>query len=267
MTWTAQGAIIAATTDKVGGSTGIGSLRAGTEYLPVLGDVIIVQMALDNQDTTQGVDSSLVTSVTDSTTGTPNVYTKLREYTAGRGTALAGTTCSLWACLKVTTAWGSSDSVSVSHGSTTARVMRACAFTPTNANGGTKDATTNAAVGIAADPASMSLTPSGGNREYLWLYALAAEGPNGDVDTVDSTNGWTRTWHNGTTGGGAASNQDMSLGWKVATASSATVDWTHTAEDYAQIIVAITENAAVGGGGKAIPAGNRRRKLATLMAA
>lgn len=264
MTWTPQGAIVGAASDKIGGSTAIGAIRAGTEYLPVLGDIIVVQLALDNQDTTQGVDSSLVTSVTDSK---GNTYTKLREYTAGRGTALAGTTCSLWACLNVTVAWAGSDSLSATHGSTTARVMRGCAFTPTNANGGTKDATTNAAVGIAADPASMTLTPSGGSREYLWLYALAAEGPNGDTDTVDSTNGWTRTWHNGTTGGGAASNQDMSLGWKVTTASSATVDWTHTAEDYAQIIVAITENAAVGGGGKAIPAGNRRRKLATLMAA
>lgn len=241
MSWTAQGNICAAGSNKTD-STSI-TTGAQSGYAPVLGDVIVVELALDNTDTTQGIDSSLVSSVTD-TAG--NTYTKIREYTAGRGVAKAGTTASLWACLNVTTAWGSSDTITANLASTTtAKVIRAQAYTPGNASGGSLDATTNASVGIAADPASMSLTPAGGSQEYLWLYALAAEGPSGDTDTVDSTNGWTRNNFNGTSGGSSASNQTIVSGYKISTASSLTVDWTHTAEDYSQIIAAITENAKV----------------------
>lgn len=236
MTWTSQGAIVAAGSSKTSGTSIVSG--AQSTYLPVYGDVIVVSVNCDNTQTTDG-DSTTVTSVTDPK---GNVYTRLKEFTNGNGTAATGATCSLWACLCVTVGWDSTDTITANHATLLTRVIRGAAFTPTNASGGWQDPTTASNVGDAADPASFSLTPTNGNREYLWLFLLCCEGPNTDTDTTDAGNGWTRLYVNGTSGSTAQTNIYGPLGMQITTAASRTVDWTHTAQDYAQVLVALIEN-------------------------
>lgn len=92
-----------------------------------------------------------------------------------------------------------------------------------------------------ADPASLTLSGLS-SREYLFIHALGAEGPGTDAYTWDA--GWTEiTGISGTTGGSASSNIHLRVGYKIATATSATVDVTSTTSDrdYAQVIVAFKE--------------------------
>jgi len=245
MTWTSRGQIVVAGSNKTTGTT----ITSGAQqtYLPVVGDVIIVTVAIDNSATATGnaVDTSEVTNVTD-TKG--NTYTKLREFTRGSGAAAAGTSDAVWACLKVTAAWASTDTISATHANVAAKVIAAAAFTPSNANGGTVDATSAATATAVADPPSFTLTPAGGSKAYLWLYALSVEGASTDTDAADTTNGWTRLYVVGTSAGAAATNQTSVLGYQLTTAASRTADWTHSATitaDNAQIMLAITENGAL----------------------
>jgi hypothetical protein len=149
----------------------------------------------------------------------------------------------------VTIAFQNNDVVTATHASLTARGIGAYAFTPTNVNGGSLDATSAENHTDASDPASFTLTPAGGSREYLWIYGLGTEGPNGDASTADTGNGWTLGFVDrvGTSGGSAVTNACVSGAYQIATASSKTCDWTYTARDNQQLLLAFTENAAAGG--------------------
>ena len=93
---------------------------------------------------------------------------------------------------------------------------------------------------FAADPGSLTLSgmPS---REYLFLHALAAKGPNTDAYTWDSD--YTQVTGDGTTGGTDATNQHVRGGYRIATLTGDTVDVASTTADrtYAQVFVAIRE--------------------------
>ena len=241
MAWTVQ--VLGPTNGfKAAGTSTASAVLGGANYHPTIGDLIVVWFGADNVATADG-DSSTVSSVTD-TRG--HTYVLAREHTNDSGGAATGVVLSIW-YTTVTTEFLDSDAVTANHASMTARFIDYIAATPTNANGGTLDATT-AVNRAATDPASFSLTPTGGSKEYLWVYGLTAEGPNGDTDTVDSGNGWTRHAFNGSTGGAAASNICLTTGYQDTTASSTTADWTHTARDYAQTLCAFTENAAAATG-------------------
>lgn len=248
MTWTFQDT-------KTGQSKTAGTSVGDTGFstLPQIGDLVVVVVALDNTATTDS-DSTTVSSVTD-TKG--NTYVKARERTNTAGGAAADGAClSIWYS-NITIAWAVGNFITANHASLTARAIVTIAFSPTNANGGTLDATTAENHTDGSDPASFSLTPAGGSREYLWIYGLAAEGPSGDTDTPDSTNGWNLAAQGATSGQSAVTNMYASAGYQIATASSKTCDWTHTARDNQQLLVAFTENAAPGAG---FPFDKRRRR-------
>lgn len=91
-----------------------------------------------------------------------------------------------------------------------------------------------------ADPGAITLgsLPS---RAYLWVWALAGEGPNTDAYTFDAD--YTTITGAGTTGGGAASNMHVRMGYRLFTGTTDTVDVTSTTadRDYAQALAALYE--------------------------
>ena len=93
----------------------------------------------------------------------------------------------------------------------------------------------------ASDPASLTHTPGASGIEYLWLHALAGEGPNTDAYTWDAD--YTEITGDGTTGGSADTNMHVRGGWRIASTTADTVDVTSdTADrDYAQVLIAVRE--------------------------
>lgn len=92
----------------------------------------------------------------------------------------------------------------------------------------------------AVDPPS--LTMSGlDSQEYLWLHVLGNKGPGTDAYTWDAA--WTQITGDGTTGGLDTSNCQVAGGYKIATATSETVDVTSDTADrvYVQGMVAIAQ--------------------------
>ncbi len=93
----------------------------------------------------------------------------------------------------------------------------------------------------AADPGAVNITGLQSGREYLFLHALAAEGPNTDAYTWDSD--YTQISGDGTTGGADDSNIHLRGGYRIATRTSDTIDVTSTTadRDYTQEAHVLTE--------------------------
>jgi len=237
MTWTQEG-INAGLAQWNSKSAGTSFTSAAVAANAAVDDVIIVIAALDNTQTTDG-DSTLVSSVTDSTGG--NTYSKIKESTNGQGSAAAGATISCWFTTVASALTSGVDTITVNHGSVTARGATALLFHKTNSGAATVTGTPVATQVDGADVASTTLSGLA-NQEHLFVHAIAHEGPNTDTWTGDAS--WTSPVATGTTGGNSASNMSQRCSWRILTGTSASSDPSCAAVDHSHIIFALDEPAA-----------------------
>lgn len=204
-----------------------------------LGNIVVLIVAVDNNQTTDG-DEGAVSSVTDSV---GNTWTKIVEFCNGQGAAQGGATVSVW-WTQVTVA-GASVVTTVNFTNAASRDASGIVsrqFTPA---AGSTAVVAQTPVQIAvdgADPASMTIS-SLASQEYLFVQALAGEGPSDDAYT-DPTNYTAFTGlAAGTTGGGAASNMHAKGWFRILSGTGDTADATSTTadRDYAQVYFALKE--------------------------
>jgi hypothetical protein len=178
------------------------------------GSVIVVIIACDNTQTTDG-ESSTVTSVIGTHSGT---FTKALEYTNGAGAAAAGVTCGLWYKRLTSTLGAGDDEIDITFpSSVVAKATYAYIFSTT-----TSHCNVAFVYGSAndVDPASMGISglPS---REYLFIRAVATE--RGNYDFVPSTN-YTPFGQNTTTSGGDQTDVAIAAEYRIVTTTGGTTD-------------------------------------------
>lgn len=127
-------------------------------------------------------------------------------------------------------------------GQTTARGMSAEEFsTDSTTQWAVHDRLVTKVTNRATNPGAISVSGGQANRQYLYLHALSAEGPNTDTYTWDST--YTQIAGDGTTGGADDTNIHIRGGYRIATITGDTVSVTANTptRDYTQILQSITE--------------------------
>jgi hypothetical protein len=237
MTWARVGTFGAVGQDKTSSSS-IATDNVNSVGTAAVGSVVIVGIAKDNLQTTDG-NTSEVTTVTDSK---GNTYTPIREFCNGQGGAGAGAVISLWYSL-LTTAInvGATDTITANfNGAITAKAIVADNFTI--GAGATVSVAGNATdlANDAADPGSMTISglTSG---PYLFIRATALERPQ--TGWTPTTN-YTQLTLKGTSGGSAVTNMEYDAEFRIFTGTGDTSDPTATAVDSASIYVALKEAVA-----------------------
>lgn len=196
--------------------------------------MIVLTVASDNVVTTDG-NTNTHTSMSDSV---GNIYTKVREFTNGQGSAGAGVTVSVWySVMTVNLATSTILTVNFSN-SITAKAVCSALFSKT------ARATVDVASSIdlandGADPGSLTLSGLV-SREYVFIRAQGHERPAGDTLTGDS--GYTLMNGAGTSGGSAVTNMSVIFEAVIKTATSETTDpsWSNVADE-ASIMAALYE--------------------------
>jgi hypothetical protein len=201
------------------------------------GNLVIVESAWDNTDTSDGETTRL--SVADSAS---NTWTKIAEYTDSEGSAAAdGATVAVWFSV-LDNQLGSGGTITVT--STDARVAKAAnawEFTIDEDAVLVQDYVTLAGgTGGNPGPITISDLPS---REYLMIHALASERTQATTFTQDAD--YTDITWQGTTGGATNDNMRIIGGFRIATLTGDTVDVeaSTSAAESAQILAAIYEDA------------------------
>lgn len=199
------------------------------------GELGVISIALDNVGTTDG-DLSEVTSVTD-TAG--NTWIKAVEFTNGNGAAAAGATCSCWYTLATATlSAGGTITVNTS-GAPARKAITGHVFsynsTITNVGSSTR-------ADDAADAGSITVTPSSGSREHLYIRATACESTN--ISYTPSTNFTAMDHTNSTTFGigGSAKNMGARGEYRIVTNSSDSTDPTTSTANHASVMVALDDS-------------------------
>jgi hypothetical protein len=233
----AFGSSIMSTFDKASSS----SWAPVTTGALTAGEVGILQVNFDNIGTAIG-DNSEVTSVTDAA---GNTWLKAREYTYSAGAAADGATVSVW-YTKATSTLSSGAAVTINFsGNTTAKVALLNSFTM--GSGGSVTVTgSSVETQAGADPGSMVVTPSSGNREHLFYRAIAIENI---LSVSTQTASYTLLNESSSTGGGATTNIFGTGEWRIFTGSSDTSDPTYSAVDNVSVFIAfdageLTSNVA-----------------------
>jgi hypothetical protein len=213
------------------------------------GSVVLVLVAKDETSTgTSDGDPNECTSVTDDAGG--NTYTKIAEF-ANMQTSAAedGAVISVFYSKLATALVGSTHLITANFSaSTTARVISAWNFSIAAGSTVSVAAAAQTNAGDAADPASQTISglTSG---EYLFVHALASEGPEADAFTM-STNytELSATGAIGTSGGAADSNMSVVGEYRILTGTGDSVNMSsNTADrDYAQVYFALLETLAGG---------------------
>ncbi len=235
MAWTAG-----SSETQISSKTAATSLTTGgVGESAAVGDVLIVAVAINNVQTTDG-ETNEVTSVTDTQS---NTYVKLKEYCNGQGGAASGATVSLWYSKLTTALVVAVDTVTANFSSSVAAMAMGCKkFTITAGATVTLEASATLA-NDGADPGSMTLSGLA-SREYLFFRAIALE--RADAGLAGMTTGYTEIPNAGagTTGGGAATNMNLCGEFRIFTGTGDTSDPTATAVDNASVYVALKEAAA-----------------------
>lgn len=224
---------------------GTNNLVITTSAVAEVNNVIVCIIAANNLNATDGEKTDW--SVTDSAA---NTYTRAVEFENSQGASAAGALAGIFYS-KVTTQLASSGTITFTSGATLVAKAASCwEFSITSTNVVTVEGKSTLA-NDGADPGAISIS-SLASQEYLWVSAVAHEGPNTDAFTQDAD--YTSVSANGTTAGGAATNMSVRGGFRVFTGTTDTVDVTYTAVDHAQGYVALKEAAAAvpTGGGKRI---------------
>ncbi len=222
------------TSEKVS-DTSISVAVAGTSEA---GNVLIVAVGIDNLTTTDGETTDV--SVSDSQ---GNTYTRIKEQTNGNAAAAAGATVALFFS-KLATALveGNGDTVTATiAGAVTAKGI-GCFELTIGAGNVVSVAGSTSGVGDNADPAALTISDLA-SQEYLWLYAIALEGPNSDTWTPDAD--YTSQSGGGTSGGGAATNINLKLDARIFSSTTDTYDGSNSSNrDHAHAFAALKEAAA-----------------------
>ncbi|HSA92500.1 MAG TPA: hypothetical protein VLE48_05765 [Terriglobales bacterium] len=215
-------------------SAGTSNLTITTTAAAEANNVIVCALAADNLDTADAETTHW--SVSDSAS---NTYTRATEFENAQGSAGGGANASIFFS-KVATQLNSGGTITfTSDSSVTAKAASCWEFTITSTNvvsvAGKSTLPTD-----GADPAAISLG-SLSAQEYLWVHALAGEGPDTDAYTWDAD--YTQLTANGTTGASAASNMHVRSGIRIFTGTTDSVDVTSDTSDrdYAQVLVALKE--------------------------
>lgn len=200
------------------------------------GELVVVTVAMDNVQTTDGP-SSLCTAVRFGTS-TGALLTKIGEFTNGQGAAAGGATVAVWVGIAPAT-WGALYFAFAS--SITAKAVTVERFS--------RDATKSIAawptVGTraddAADAGSIALSGLAASTEYLAVRGIAGETSTTTAPTV--TSGWTAGGRSNTTGGSTNTNMGVRVEFRIQTATSFTSDPVSGmgAVDHASILVALSE--------------------------
>ncbi len=232
MAWAYQGGI-GNTADKTSAST----VAFNAAATVAVGRVIVVMVTADNNGTSDSDAGDEITSVTDAS---GNTYTKIRERVNGSPGAANGAVAATF-YTKVTTELTSGNAVTANYnGAHTGRNIRAFQFTIGAGN------VVTIADQVSGTPEEATTTPAATisgltSQEYLFVSALAIEGPFGD--TFTESTGYTGG-RNGSTGGSAASNMTLAAAHRVLTGTGDTYAPTlGTARDTAHVFAALKEAA------------------------
>lgn len=200
------------------------------------GEFGIISYAVDNTNTTDG-DFSEITSVTDAAS---NTWVKAGEFTNGQGAAIAGATVSVW-YTKATSTLSAGGNITINIGTArTAKAVTGHVFTTT---GTITNVGSSTVADDATDLSSLSVTPSSGNREHLYIRACASESQG--TTYTQSTNFTAFDHSNSTTSGiaGSAKNMGARGEYRIVTNSSDTTDPTgDSGADHASYMVALDTN-------------------------
>jgi hypothetical protein len=238
MAITSAGSLITAQ-NKTAGSSDIFQITTAQSGA-VTKKLFIVVIAKDNAAAANG-ETSEVTGILDGKSGT---WVKLKEFCNAQGSADAGATVSVWACV-TTAAYTTADTITVSYSdSRTATAVTGWAFnigattTAVNLETYLTEATTG------ADAAGLNLTGLSAGLEYLFIRAAASEAAvtTHTASTVDGTyTAFTETAST-TSGAGAATNMGARGEFLIASGVTAkNNNPTFTAVDIASIHMALTE--------------------------
>src|SRR5258705_4872390 len=242
MAWTGLASAASAGTSKTAGTSITTQYSNGIPGFVANAYAVIVLVALDNVQTTDG-NTSLVSAVSDGVL----TYTKIGEFTNGQGGAASGATIVAWyADGTVALAASGTRTVTVTHGSVTARAVAALAFNRTSVT--LPVVTQGTPVTVAddgIDPSSIAISGLGASQEYLFIRAAALEAASGT--SITPTGSWnaTKSATQGTTGGSGVTNMSIAVEYQIATATSATSNPTVGAADGASIIFALGEISSI----------------------
>lgn len=222
------------------------SLQLTTTANAEAGNLVIIQVAVDNNQTTDG-DEGAVSSVVDSTGN--NTWTKIREFTNGQGAAQGGATISMWYSI-ISTQINSGGTITANFTNSTSRDASAmvtweytiAAGSIIQVAGNDTDLATD---GSTTGPGSQTISglTSG---EYLFVRGVAQENnstANG-FSGANVTANYTAFGIDSTSGGGAAANMGATGEFRITTATGSTSSggsWSTNARDYASIYVALVE--------------------------
>lgn len=225
------------TSKSAGTSVGIASALQTAD----IGDLVIVNLGINNTQTGDG-DSTDINSVTDNA-AIPNIYTVVKQYTNGRGSAQAGATAGLYYSVITSSLPITTGTITADVDSVVAKAISAWRFTLSTTRTQVAVASSIGDIGLA-DPASVSISglPS---REYLFVDVIAGEGDELLIayDSAAGGEGFTALPKPSTAGGVATSNIYQAGGFKIITATSQAYDAATTLldTDYAQVYAALYE--------------------------
>lgn len=229
MAWTAVGSY--GTDQNKTAGTGMSLFQPGSSI--AAGSVIVVTIACDNVQTTDG-NSSTVTSVVGNYSGT---FTKALEYTNGEAAAAAGATVSLWYAYIPTLISAFNDQIDVSINAAVA--AKACGAYIFSNTGGACVVAASAGSASDVDPASMTISGLT-SREYLFVRADATE--RGNYGYGNSTN-YTVFMQNTTTDPGNATDIAIGAEYRIFTGTGDTTDPTTGTPQSASVYVAFSASA------------------------
>lgn len=231
MTWTYAGDY-GSGAEKVS-STEFVLFQSGLEL--VEGDVVVVMLACDNLQTTDG-NSSTVSDITGTYIGT---FTKALEYTNSGGSAGSGVVCSVWyARVGGTIAPGFDEIFITFSGAVTAKAAFAKVFHATNSA-----ITVAAAEGSVndTDPALMTIS-SLPSQEYLFIRSAATE--RGSFGSIESTN-YTSFGANTTNSPGDDTDVQIFAEYRIFTGTGDSTDPTTGTPESASVYLALKEAAPI----------------------
>ena len=205
-------------------------------------NMIVVVVAKDNIQITDGTTAGDVTSVTDTRS---NSYTKAHEFTNAQGGQSKGAHVSVWFA-RAATELTSGDTITanfVSCDCNDKTAIRAWEFTVAAGNTFQVADTTELA-NDGADPGSMT-SGTVASKEWLFFRGIAYESDI-DVTSLTPTTNFTDIGVESTDGGGEASNMGVTGEFRIVTATSETSDPTavgDTTHDNASVFIVFEEIA------------------------
>jgi hypothetical protein len=219
--------------DKTAGA----SIAMTTSAVAAAGKLVIVLVALDNTQTTDG-NTSEVSSISDSAGG--NIWTKARGFCNGQAGAAAGATVSAWKSV-LTNQIASGGTITANFANTvTASAVTADLFSIGAGNIVVVEGTPADLANDAADPGSQTLS-SLTSREYLFIRAIAAE--SSTATDITATTNYTKFAPNTTAGSSSATNMGVRGESRILTGTGDSSDPTLFSADCASVYFALREQA------------------------